>query len=132
MPSSWQAEMMRRAISPRLATRIFLNMVSREPSAVSRGGCLLRLTAHALTAHDPHRTSGGEPDREQLLSVFDGLTVQGKDLDDLSFDVRLDLVHELHCLDDAEGLAFGDFLSHLGKGIGLGRRSAIERAHDRG
>src|SRR6266508_3681112 len=131
MPSSRQAEMMRRAISPRLATRIFLNIVSREPLAVSRGGCLLRLTAYALTAHDPHHTSGGEPYREELLPVLDRLAIQGKDLDDLSFDIRLDLVHELHGLDDAEDLAPGDFLPHFGKGIGLGRGSTVESPHDR-
>src|SRR6266496_5165528 len=76
MSSSRQAEMIRSAISPRLAIRIFLN--TRE------------------------RLSGRQSNPEELLPVLDRLAVARIDGDDLPLDVRLDLVHQLHRLDDAE------------------------------
>src|SRR4030095_9655525 len=94
MPSSRQAEMTRRAISPRLAIRIFLNTVSRL---------------------------GRESDGEELLAVLDRLAVAGIDGDDLALDVGLDLVHQLHGFDDAEDLALRDARADLREGIGLRR-----------
>src|SRR5262249_14850157 len=76
--------------------------------------------------------SGGEPDGEELLAVLDGLSAPRIDLDDLSLDVGLDLVHQLHRLDDAEDLALRDLLADLGEGIGLGRGGAVEGPDDRG
>src|SRR4051812_3521714 len=75
MPSARQARRTRMAISPRLAMRTFLNK--------------------ALALANP----------EQLLAELDRLAVLGEDLDDRARDVGLDLVHELHRLDDAECLA---------------------------
>src|SRR5689334_25369526 len=108
MPSSRHAEMIRRAISPRLAMRIFRNMGSGGPAA-----------------------SGREPDREELLAVLDGLAVARVHGEDLALDVRLDLVHQLHRLDDAEDLALRDALADLRERIRLGRRRTIERSDDR-
>ena len=60
-PSSWQARWIRRAISPRLATRIFLNMLftHNETRCVQR----LKLTrpAPATAAQGPPRRTGGVP-----------------------------------------------------------------------
>src|SRR5687768_4587716 len=82
-PSSRQARWMRSAISPRLATRIFLNM------------------------------SEGLLDDEQGLAVFHRLAVLAQDLGDGAALVGLDLVQDLHRLDDADGVAFLDLLADL-------------------
>src|SRR5690242_16864919 len=73
MPSSRQAWMMRRAISPRFAIRIFLNMVRSSP---------LR------------RLHGKQP-----LAVLHGLPVLHVDLHHFPVALGVDLVHELHRLD---------------------------------
>src|SRR5215510_7796777 len=104
MPSSRQAEMIRSAISPRLAMRIFLNIAARL---------------------------GREADREELLAVLDGLPVARVDRDDLALDVGLDLVHELHRLDDAEDLPLADPGADLGERLRLGRRRSVEGSDDR-
>src|SRR6185295_16798831 len=104
MPSSRHAEITRSAISPRLAMRIFLNIVPR-----------LR----------------GEANGEELFAVLDGLAVAGIDRDDFALDVRLDLVHQLHRFDDAEDLALADPLSDLGERVGLGGGGTVKRPDDR-
>src|SRR6266536_5669875 len=106
MSSSRQAEMIRSAISPRLAIRIFLN--TRE------------------------RLSGRQSNPEELLPVLDRLAVARIDGDDLPLDVRLDLVHQLHRLDDAENFTLRHARTHLGEGFRFGGRRAIERPDDRG
>src|SRR5436309_2257792 len=73
MPSSRQAQMMRRAISPRLAIRIFLNMEWEGARSCRR----------AL------------PDLEQRLPVLHRLAVRHERLEDLAVAIRLDLVHQL-------------------------------------
>src|SRR4051812_40926020 len=85
-PSSRQARMTRRAISPRLAMRTFLN------TPVSDG-------AEGL------ESASGRVDAEQWLSELHRLPVPHEDLQDLSGDLRFDLVHQLHRFDDAEHLA---------------------------
>src|SRR5438477_3070102 len=70
-PMSRQARITRSAISPRLAIRTFLNTVG----------------------------SSGLLDAEQGLPVFDVGAVLDQDLEDLAFQIRLDLVHQLHRLD---------------------------------
>src|ERR1700722_1958015 len=81
IPSSLQAQMTRSAISPRLATRIFWNIGL---------GRRLPLAARA--------------DAEERLAVFDRLPVFDKDAYQFAAFVRLDFIHKLHGLDDAEGL----------------------------
>src|SRR6187200_2362427 len=105
MPSSRHAQMMRRAISPRLAIRIFLNMVA----AGSRGGA----------------RSGGL-DCEEPLAVLDRLAVLDVGADDFAVVLRRDLVHQLHRFDDAEHLILLHPLTDLDerRGARLGR--AIE------
>src|SRR6185436_4994136 len=103
IPSSRQAQMMRRAISPRLAIRILRNT---------------------------GRSGGHRPQPEQHLAVLDGLAVGDPDLDHLGVDLRFDLVHELHGLDDAQHLALAHARAHLHEGSGLGAGRAVERPHD--
>src|SRR6185295_16651407 len=78
IPSSLQARMTRRAISPRLAIRILRNM-ERPPAPLRR-----------------HR-----PQPEQDLAEFHGLAVGYQNLHDLGVYFGFDLVHEFHRLDDA-------------------------------
>src|SRR5207247_11042677 len=70
IPSSRQAHMIRRAISPRFAIRIFLNTALRS------------------------RFAGA--DAEKNLSIFHGLPVGDHDLLDRAVDVGFVLVHTLH------------------------------------
>src|SRR3954471_23658252 len=103
MPSSRQARCTRNAISPRLAIRIFLNISACGPSL----------------------------DDEQRLAVFDRLPVLAQDLGDRSGLVGLDLVQDLHRLDDADGLAFLDLTADLDERLGAGAGRAVEGADHR-
>src|SRR5258705_13511581 len=82
MPSSRHATMIRGAISPRLAMRIFLNI--------------------------------GRFDRKQPLAILHGLTVLDVHLDDLAFGFGVDLIHQLHRLDDAQHLPLLHVITDLG------------------
>src|SRR5437899_652420 len=92
-PISRQARWMRRAISPRLAIRIFLNIFSRRV-VVGAGGRPLRGRASF--------------DDEQRLAELHRLAVLAQDLADRAGGVGLDLVHDLHGLDDADRIAHLD------------------------
>ena len=63
-------------------------------------------------------SSGTDP--EQRLIVLDRFPGIDQDLDDFSLHFSLDLVHDLHGFDDAEGLAEFDLVALAGKGIFLG------------
>src|SRR6476620_10748978 len=84
MPSSRHARCTRKAISPRLAIRIFLNISG--PASL---------------------------DDEQRLAVFDRLPVLAQDLGHRARLVGLDLVEDLHRLDDADRVAFLDLAADL-------------------
>src|SRR6267142_1321428 len=101
-PSSLQAQMTRRAISPRFAIRIFLNIPG---AAVCR------------------RTLAVGPDAEESVPVLDGLPGLAVDLHHFPRDLGLDLVHELHGLDDAEDLPHPNMVAYVdeGRGAGIGR-----------
>src|SRR6266849_9283305 len=81
MPSSLQAQMTRRAISPRLATRIFWNIEVRS-----------RLFLAART------------NAKERLAIFHRLAVLHEDAQHFATDVRFDFVHELHGFHDAQRL----------------------------
>src|ERR1700704_2786533 len=93
MPISRQARWMRSAISPRLAIRIFSNMLAENEERLP--------VLHRLAVFHKHRLhhAGG---------------------------VGLDLIHQLHRLDDADRLAFLDGLADLDKGFGVGRRRTVK------
>src|SRR5205814_6677121 len=76
-PSSCSARITRTAISPRFATRTRLNM---------------------------ERTPVQRLELEQQLAVLDGCAVDDMELADDPLDLGLDLVHQLHGLEDAERL----------------------------
>src|SRR5512143_4243509 len=107
-PSSLHAHMTRSAISPRLAIRTFLNI------AAARG----------LLA------GSGRPDGEERVPVLDRLTVLGVDLDDLARHLGLDLVHELHGLDDAEHLPHLHPVAHVHEGRAVRVGCAVEGPDD--
>src|ERR1700741_3729048 len=90
MPSSRQALWIRSAISPRLAIRILPNI---------------------------NEALGGLPDHEERLAVFDSLAVFGQDLLHRAGHFGLDLVEQLHRLDDAQRVARLDCLSDLHEGL---------------
>src|SRR5918993_1489536 len=100
MSSSCSARITRTATSPRLATRTRLNGIERPPQ---------------------HRL-----DLEQKLSELDWVAVGDVDLADDAVEVGLDLVHELHRLEDAERLAGKDRRSLLHERRRSGRGRPVE------
>src|SRR6185436_7024610 len=109
MPISRQARWMRKAISPRLAIRIFLNIFSRRCRSGAAGG---------------PRQSRASFDDEQRLAELDGLAVLAQDLADRPGGVGLDLVHDLHRFDDADRVADLDDAADVDEG----RRARAPRA----
>src|SRR3954468_968190 len=107
---------MRSAISPRLAIRIFLNIVRRGPPR---------------QATRARRRCGASFDDEERLAELDRLAVLAQDLPDRAGCVRLDLVHDLHRLDDADRLADPDGAADLDEGVGARAGRAVERADHR-
>src|SRR5919199_6062644 len=105
MPSSRQARMTRRATSPRFATRTLL------------------ITAYGALTFGP--------DAEKRLVVLHAAGVLGQDLDHLARNVRGDLVHQLHRLDDAQRLPLPDAVPHLDVRLLPRRRRPVERPHHR-
>src|SRR5712664_367028 len=108
--------MIRRATSPRLAIRIFLNIVARlkgsrsyeskarsyESMAAEKNRSLRALRSRRLNV----RGASSRPYREQALAVLHRLSVLDVDAHDLAVVLRVDFVHQLHRLDDAEHLPF--------------------------
>src|ERR1700690_308476 len=104
MPSSLQAQMTRRAISPRFAIRILLNMDQWQlPFA----------------------------DAEQRQSVFHRASVGDKYLADHARDFGLDLIHQFHRFDNAQRLPLLHGVADLHERRSARRGSFIERAHNR-
>src|SRR6266478_915797 len=89
-PISRQARITRRAISPRLAMRTFLN----------------------------RRSTLGQTD--ERLAVLDVLTVLHQDLRHPAVGFGFDLVHQLHGFDDADHLSLAHGLTDLDEGLRLG------------
>src|ERR1051325_6150499 len=104
IPMSRQARMMRSAISPRLAMRILWNI---SPGSAKR-------------LH-----------QEERLPELDRLAVLHHHLDDAARHLGLDLVHQLHRLDDAEHLAFLHYVTLDDERGSVGLRRAVEGADHR-
>src|SRR4029077_15277768 len=67
---------------------------------------------------------------EHLLEL-DPVAVLDEDLGDLAAPAGRDLVHHLHRLDDADGLAGLDRGTDLGERLGAGLRGAVEGPYER-
>src|SRR5215475_8413442 len=107
MPSSLQHRMILRAISPRLAMSIFLNI------------SFTNLTPLPL------------PDSEEFFPVFHRLAVLDKHAHNLSCHVRFDFVHKLHRFDNTEDRSFFDESSNGHERFGRRRYGFVERTHNR-
>src|SRR5262249_3758581 len=105
IPSSLQAQITRRAISPRLATRIFLNI-----------GWRLLLAA--------------APEADQRWPFFSGLPVVRESPQPFPADVRLNLVHQLHSSHNAKRLAGVHVPAHFHERFRPRTRRAVKRSHD--
>src|SRR5919199_4277850 len=70
-------------------------------------------------------------DPEEDLAVLHGLRVLDPDLPDDARELRLDLVHDLHRLDDAEHLSLRDARAHRNVRFRTGLRRSVERADHR-
>src|SRR5437667_6063344 len=108
-PSSCKARMTRTAISPRFATR------TRENIGGPLDG---RRNEHRL-------------DLEQKLPELDRLGVLDVNRADHSRDLGLQLVEQLHRLEQAEGLTRDDVVPHVDERRRSGARRAVEDADHR-
>src|SRR6476620_3213286 len=116
MPSSLQARMIRRAISPRLAIRIFLNIARRSTSSPTEDPALAALYLF---------------DTKKCLAELHRLSILRQDLGNDARALGLDLVHHLHGLDDADHGVRSDLLACADVGRSIRRRRRVERAHHR-
>src|SRR5882724_8718581 len=105
IPSSRQARMTRMAISPRLAINTLRNMASGLSAALL--------------------------DLEQLLAELDALAALDQHFEHGAGKFGLDLVHQLHGLDDAQRLTLFDRTAHGHEVLRLGRGRSVKRAHER-
>src|SRR5438477_10898779 len=116
---------MRRAISPRLAIRIFSNMVFTE---VFRYLCCWNGSrARAYFPPIPVTLA----DHHQGFAVLDGLTVLDHEPLDHAVLVGLHLVHQLHRFAHADGLSLLDRISDLAGGFRPAWTRAVESANTR-
>src|ERR1700747_3390666 len=106
IPSSLHAQMTRRAISPRFATRILLNIFIR------------RLLLAART------------DSEQWLTVFHWLPILNKNPQHFPAAVGLNLVHQLHGFDNAQSFPVFHISTNFHKRLRAGAGRTIESAND--
>src|SRR5271168_260851 len=124
IPSDLHARSTRSAISPRLAMSTLLNI---SPLAPARG---IHAPRHCGAAAQEPRVPAlvplGDPDVVQRLAVLDDLAVRGEDFHDLALPLGLDLVHDLHGLDDAEDGVFLDLVAHLDEVGRVGAGRAVE------
>src|ERR1700685_2287244 len=119
IPSSLQAQMTRRAISPRLAMSSLRNIGSIQ------GPCI-RTVVVTFTMQKELM----QPESEEWLAVLHWLAVGDQTLDNLPGRIGFDLVYQLHGFDDAQDLTVLDLVPDLDKSSGAGRRRLVERAHD--
>src|SRR5262249_42677298 len=119
-PSSRQARWMRRAISPRLATRIFLNIRAPAVNRQRRHRERACGTVASVGNQDllEHRLGNARLfDDEQGLAELHRLAVRAENLGDGAALVGFDLIEDLHGLDDADGVAFLDLAADLDEGL---------------
>src|SRR6266851_9670868 len=79
----------------------------------------------------PPRIPATLADHHQGFAVLDRLTVLDHDRLDYAILVGLDFVHQLHRLDDADGLSRLDRISYLDERLRAGGTRAVESADHR-
>src|ERR1022692_2836338 len=94
--------MTRSAISPRLAMRTFLNMGTLGGFPYPPAKSSVERSSPSLTRSTPHLLRLGHAD--EVLAVLHVLAILDEDLFHPPFGLGLDLVHQLHRLDDADHL----------------------------
>src|SRR3989442_8242330 len=109
MPSSCRARMTRTATSPRFAMSTRENKLERVQRPGDRG-----------------------LEVEERLPELHGLAVLDMDRPDEAFDVGLHLVHQLHRLEDAEGLARSDRVALFDERRRARLRRSVEGPDHRG
>src|SRR3954462_4994845 len=123
IPSSRAARITRSAFSPRFRLRIF-ETIYAPPLRPTPGAGKAR-----SSINPPPGSCGLEA--EQRFSVLDRAPVLDEDLYEASRFLRLDLVHQLHRLDDAEDLPLLHQRAHLHERRVVGGGGSIERADER-
>src|SRR5271165_7293681 len=128
MPSSLQAQITRRAISPRFATRIFLNMKSGIGPGQLKRTALAKQSFRKSIFSTPLATLA---DAEQRHPILDRSSVGDERFGEHARDFRLDLVHQLHGLNDAEHLSLLNRIANPDEGR-RARRSSFVKCSDDG
>src|SRR5215207_10805588 len=110
----------------KLNTGAALGAGAAPPCATAGPGAT---AARAVTG--VRRDSAIRVDAEQDLAVLHGVRVLHDDLAHHAAELRLDLIHDLHRLDDAENLPFGDARPLGYVGIRARLRRGVKRSHHR-
>src|SRR5271166_1786524 len=127
MPSSLQAQITRRAISPRFATRIFLNMKEWDWTRSAQTHRLAKQSFRKSIFSTPLSTLA---DAEQRHPILDRSSVGDERFGEHARDFRLDLVHQLHGFDDAQHLSLLNGIPDPDEGRRTGRRGFVKCADD--
>src|ERR1051325_8217445 len=130
MPISLQVQMMRHAISPRFAIRIFLNL--RISGAIFCPKPKVESPKSSAQADIGLWTLdlGLSFDSEQRLAILDRLPVLNINLCNFSGSLGLNLIHQFHRLDNADHRISFDDAADFYESIGGRRGGAIKRADD--
>ncbi|MNW51207.1 hypothetical protein D3C74_286880 [compost metagenome] len=64
--------------------------------------------------------------QKERLPVFDHLSILHKDVDDLTFDFRLQFIHQLHRFDNADRRLLADLVADVHVWLGFRRRGTIK------
>src|SRR5215813_11621931 len=105
MPSSRQARMTRKAISPRFAIKTFSNMILRQAPR------LPALAVLGQAERPPYKCASSHA--IQYLAKLHRFAVLRHDLCDHPTGLSLDFVHHFHCFDNTDDRFFVHFLADL-------------------
>src|SRR2546427_11254243 len=127
--------MTRTAISPRLAIRIFLNIVTpenqdyqTEKPCRAGGASIVKVPLEDRVIRRSLLMRG--LDGEQGLAVFDRLSVFDVDANELAGHFGLDFIHQFHRFDDAEHLSDLHDVAQLDEGRRVWRRRRVKSPHN--
>src|SRR5215204_1750255 len=132
MPISLQVQIIRHAISPLLAINIFLNLRGLDDMThlfVKANVQQLKSNKRYLSNNRCWTERLLTLDSKKWLTVLDGLAVLNVNLDDFASKLRLDLIHQLHRLDNADDTFRFNPASNFYKGVSSWRRRTIKGSH---